>query len=343
MKKSDDVEYKWLNEYCPDGGFLQSDEWRVLKTREGFTTQSFHFDDIHAHAIEHQLPLVDAYWYIPKGPVFVGDTSSLSSQTKVAKQWRSILEKAKKSGAKWIRVEPKNTEEQFLLAEWSKPFSMQKARDDVQPREIFVVDISRDEMDILSAMKSKTRYNIRLAEKKGVYIARGVDADLIREFLRMATETARRKHISVHPERHYQELFQMLSRERLELFTAYRNGRAIAAVSIIFFGKYATYLHGVSSDDERDSMAPYLLQWEAMREAKRRGCVWYDFGGVDTRGLRESLVGITRFKQGFAQNVNPICFPGSFDVVFSRRHYKEYLLLKLLMSFVKKTKYLLTK
>lgn len=194
----------------------------------------------------------------------------------------------------------------------------------MQPQEILVVDISKSENEILARMKSKARYNVRLAEKRGVEVSIERDEASLREFLRMIRETAVRNGIATHPEERYQNFFESFPKETLELLVARRGGVTLAAILVSFFGDTATYLHGASSDDDRGSMAPFLLQFFAMKEAKRRGCMRYDLGGVDTTGKRASLAGVTRFKVGFAETVKTISFPGTYDIVLFRSRFFVY-------------------
>jgi len=333
---------QWLNAVCPDGGFLQSEEWRAFKEREGFHTEHFEGEEVWANIVEHSLPIAGKYWYVPRGPV-MGKLKIKNEKLKIGSDWRSILPGAKKKGIGWVRVEPKNEEELAMIREWSKLYAFREAQHDMQPREILVADISKTEDEILAGMKPKTRYNVRLAEKRGVEVSLDRDENSMREFLRMTRETAVRNHIAAHPEKHYTDLLEFFPRETLVLFVARREGKVIAAILVIFFGDTATYLHGASSDDDRDSMASYLLQFRALQEAKKRGCLRYDFGGIDTDGARPSLVGVTRFKQGFVENVNGIRFPGSYDIVLVPSRFLLYTLFSMSKTVVIKAKRALTK
>lgn len=342
---------RWLNANCPDGGFLQSEGWRMLKEREFFQTQHFERNNFWANVVEQPLPIIGKYWYIPRGPVFntwqsIDDNqqkASHSHQYASKESWKTILEDAKRRGIGWIRVEPKNEDEKEVLREWSNPFDCRKLPHDIQPREIFIIDITKDEDELLKNMKAKTRYNIRLAEKKGVQVSFDRSESTIQKFLKMIHETAIRNYIKPHSEKHYLNLFKSFSDNALELFVARREEKILAAVAVVFFGDTATYLHGASFDEERNFMATYILQWKAIQEAKKRGCCRYDFGGVDTENFKPSLSGVTRFKQGFSENVKPFCFPGSYDIVLNQSQYRAYYFLNVSKNVVKRVKKLLTK
>jgi lipid II:glycine glycyltransferase (peptidoglycan interpeptide bridge formation enzyme) len=351
----------WLNRNCPDGGFLQSEEWRAFKEHEGFHTEHFEGEGFHANAIEHSLPVVGKYWYVPRGPVFrqsaclparqafSGQQSAVDEELRMKneelgkREWGKLLREAKRKGAGWIRVEPRDESELALFREWSKPYVLKEVLHDMQPREIFVMDISKSEDEILAGMKAKTRYNVRLAEKRSVEVFLDRDETSLREFLRMTRETAARNHIALHSEKHYADLLEFFPRETLELFVARCEGKMLAAILVVFFGDTATYLHGASSDDDRGLMAPYLLQFRAMQEAKRRGCTRYDLGGVDTTGTRSTLAGVTRFKRGFAESVKTVQYPGSYDRVLIPSRFYAYKLIALSKMFVIKAIRHLTK
>lgn len=327
-----------LNAQCPDGGLLQSEDWRALKGQSGFATEHFESECLWANSIEHMLPIAGKYWYIPRGPVLIGGQA-----LEWCSEWTRILTEAKKRGVAWVRIEPKNDAELATVRTWSGVCAIKKSPHDMQPREILVADISGSEADIFARMKPKTRYNIRLAEKRGVELVSDRSEAALGEFLRMNRETAKRNRISMHPDRHYRALLESFPPDKLELFTARHDGKIFAAILVAFFGDTATYLHGASSDDDRSLMSPYFLQWCAVRAARHRGCVRYDFGGVDTIGSAPNLSGVTRFKQGFAKNVNAIQYPGSYDIVLIPSRYRLYTAVSMSKSFVIKAKRHLTK
>lgn len=317
----------WLNAHCADGGFLQSEGWRAFGEYEGFHTEHFEVEGFWANVIEYRLPLVGKYWYVPRGPVIELPTSDL-------KGWEKLLGEAKKRNIGWIRVEPGDEEAVKRMREWSEPYGMEKAIHDMQPREIFVVDISPNEGDLLAGMKPKTRYNVRLAEKRGVEVSLARDETSIADFLRMIRSTAARNGIAAHPESHYRALLDAFSHETLELLVARHERGVLAAILVSFFGDTATYLHGASEDTHRELMAPFLLQFRAMQEAKRRGCGRYDLGGVDTDGVRTSLAGVTRFKRGFAESVKTIRSMGSYDIMLVPSRFLLYKAISMSKAFV---------
>ena len=200
----------------------------------------------------------------------------------------------------------------------------------MQPRGILILDILKSEEEILAEMKQKTRYNIKLAEKKGVKIYDSREEKYIEEFLRLVKVTAQRDKITSHPDAYYRKMFEIIPSEILKLYVAEFEGKIIAANLVLFFGKTATYLHGASASDHRNVMAPYLLQWRQIVDAKKAGCENYDFGGVKSYNTKHvtcnknSWQGITKFKTGFAPDVETKKFPGCYDIILKPAKYNLY-------------------
>ncbi len=323
---------------------LQSEKWLKFQEAAGKQVIRFFTDNWSANGVVHSLPFVGKYLYVPKGPL--GRIRSQETGVKEGGLVKSMMEslsaKAKEEDAGWIRIEPETDE---VLAEIRNSVSLKlvKAPHDMQPRETFRVSLALSEEELLASMKSKTRYNIRIAEKRGVKIISSTEKRYRDEFIRLVTGTAERKGIAPHPVLYYEAMLETLLGADATILAAEKDGEVVAANLLTFFGDTATYLHGGSDDRHRADMAPFLLQWEGLREAKRRGCSWYDFGGVSTAEFEASegkWLGITRFKFGFSPDTRSTVFPGAYDIVVSPSRYATYLFLQrirtLLSSFGKR-------
>lgn len=182
--------------------------------------------------------------------------------------------------------------------------NLRKAPTDVQPPDTQMLDISKDSDQLLREMRSKTRYNIRLAGKKGVTVT---DArfDRLDEWYRMYTETARRNGIFLHSYKNFKKLLEVEATEDLpntdiHLLIAEKDHTPLAGMFLALHGKTATYLYGASHSEQRNLMPTYRLQWEAIRLAQHNECTYYDLFGIppaDQPG--HPMYGLYRFKTGF--------------------------------------------
>jgi len=315
---------------------LQSENWLAFQASVGREIIRFSSDDFLANGIIHRLPLVGTYLYIPRGPITGNSQQSTGNKQQLRGNIQKLIEEAKEKNVKWIRIEPQNEE---VLQGIKEAFDggVLRAPHNMQPKEIFVMDITKDEEMLLAQMKSKTRYNIRLAEKRGVKVFETREEKYIAAFLDLITATSGRKGITSHSREYYKKFFTTLPGEMCQLFVAEYEGRIIAANIVIFYGDTVTYLHGGTADEHRDVMAPYLLQWEQIRVAKARGHYFYDFGGVKTASNQHKAMsknqesknkndwnGITRFKVGFSPQTQSTMYPGAYDIVLDARAYFFY-------------------
>lgn len=261
-----------------------------------------------------------------------------SQKLKVKSLLEELLELAKKNTVGWIRIEPE-TEEVLSVIRNSANYKTIKAPHDVQPRELFIINIMKSEEELLAEMKPKTRYNIRLAEKKGVsarVILPGSGmAKYVNEFIRLTQVMAERQGITTHPESYYRKMIKTIPENILKLYVAEYQNRIIAANLVVFFGETCTYLHGASDDEYRNVMAPYLLQWQQIKDAKLAGCARYDFGGVKTIDEKNNWAGITKFKLGFSPDTKPTEFPGCYDLIINQKKYWLYRSIQRIKSFIK--------
>lgn len=305
-----------------DGGLLQSDEWARLQSAVGHESFSFSGVGFEGHAFRHPLPIFGDYLFIPRGPIV--DMTRLASE----ELHGALSEIAAASGAGWIRVEPVSTESLEVLRAVFGPTRVVSAPRDTNPRETFMTSLDGGPADWLGRMKPKTRYNVRLAEKHGVTTRFTRESQDLEIFLDLITSTSNRKAIAPHPKPYYRNFLTALPEDMCEIAIAEYQGVPIAAALLVFFEETAYYLHGGSGDAHRELMAPFLLHFKCMEEAKKRGAARYDFGGVRIKSKNGNQDtdwdGITRFKQGFAPNAETLLFPGTYDIIVSPVRYVLY-------------------
>lgn len=211
-----------------------------------------------------------------------------------------------------------------------------KAPGDIQPPDTVVVNLSGQMDDVFSKMKPKWRYNIRLAEKKGVEVLCFRASDVLEEkdgfspmdiFYGLYKETAERDGIAIHGKNYYLSLFEVAgaadSGADVRLYAAKHENDILAAIITVFYGGRAVYLYGASSNKKRSLMPAYALQWKAMQDAKSAGCFSYDFYGIPpTDDEKHPMHGLYRFKTGFGGDI--IHRTGSLDVPLKNTLYSLY-------------------
>ncbi|MBI4049220.1 MAG: peptidoglycan bridge formation glycyltransferase FemA/FemB family protein [Candidatus Doudnabacteria bacterium] len=277
------------------GSILQSWVWGEFQQSLGQKIFRFSDETSASLAIETALPMGKKYLYCPRGPL--GDPQSALADLKKLSEDHSVV---------FARVEP-----QVKLDLPASP-------KETQPSHNWMLSLDKEEEELLMRMKPKTRYNINLAQRKGVMVREGSKPDLIMLY-KLFLETAARNKFKLHPQNYYWQMFETLAPNCLKILVAEYKRQPLAGMILTVFSDTATYLHGGSSHQMKEAMAPYLLHWEAIKLAKRAGFTTYDFGGINSFG---SWAGITRFKKSFGgYEVN---YPGSYDLVFSPIWYNVY-------------------
>lgn len=228
--------------------------------------------------------------------------------------FNNIQEIAKKENAIFFRFEPQF---QFQSKIENQKSKIEKTID-VQPSKTLILDLDKSELELLKEMHQKTRYNIKLAEKKHVKIVEA-NKNQFEDFWNLMQKTSKRDNFRLHNKKYYEK---MLDQPLAKLFLAKYKNHIIAANIVIFFGNTATYLHGASFFEYRNVMAPYILQWHCIKLAKKSGYKYYDFYGIDEK----KWPGVTRFKNGFKGD--EIQYPGTFDLVFNKKWYLFYKIIR---------------
>lgn len=315
---------EFLKKNTRDGGFLQSKDWSNFQIDLGRQVIRIGDDDnFNALILKYELPVVGSYFFVPRGPIVKITNSKLQIKNKYL---NDLVGEAKENNAGWVRIEPqREIDLKFIKKALENKYQIIKSAKNHQPAQTLMIDLRKTEKDILKEMKSKTRYNIRISGKRGVKIFKSRELKYFEEFYRLSRKTAERDKIAIHPKGHYRKMLENIPEEHLEFFYAEYQGEVIGAIMVTFFGGVATYLHGASSNKFRNVMANYGLQWAAIKEAKKRDCVKYDFGGVRINNdEKNSWAGITKFKLGFCPNNKPINFPGCWDIILNKKKYWLY-------------------
>jgi peptidoglycan pentaglycine glycine transferase (the first glycine) len=286
---------QYLNQF-PNAHILQTGEWGLLKSEFGWTPMWVANKNSGAQILFRKLPFGYSVGYIPKGPL--------------GNDWHSIWEDVDalclQRKAIFLRAEPDAWEADTLKLIPQMPgFSANVPT--IQPRRTILIDLRCSEEDIINRMKQKTRYNIHLAEKKNVTVSSSNDIAI---FYQLMTSTGERDQFGIHTRKYYERAFSHFSTiGKCRLFLAEYQGIPLAGILVFVNGNRAWYFYGASSNIERNRMPTYLLQWEAIRWAKSKGCQEYDLWGVPDHPLEDleeqfehqtkGLWKVYRFKRGF--------------------------------------------
>jgi len=332
-----------LIEHLPGANALQTWQWGQVKAQFGWELYPLLWRDssqaVYAAALLLQrkivlgrvsLPL--SVMYVPRGPLLDWTQESLAQRV-----FADLEDFARAKQAIFIKIDPDlplgygipgeaEAEDdspglavQAELAERGWVFSEEQ----IQFCNTVTVDLTEAEDDLLMRMKSKTRYNIRLAERRGVVVRPGgvEDIDLLYQ---MYAHTALRDNFTIRGKAYYKVVWETFFRAGLaEPLIAEVDGQPVGAAVIFRFGGRAWYLHGMSLDAHREKMFTYRLQWEAMLHSKTAGCYTYDlWGAPDNFSEDDPLWGVYRFKDGFGGRV--VRTLGAWDYPVRPLIYKGY-------------------
>ncbi len=338
----------------PGPHLLQTWEWGQVKSRFGwqpyplfwdeagariFQTTADNPNDIRAAALllVRTIPIRGfaarvSVAYVPKGPLLDWEDAPL--RARVLADLRTF---ARKKAAIFLKIDPDvrlGTGVPGTPEAAQNPFGHAFAQelqqsgwlfspDQIQYRNTILIDLTPSEEQLLAQMKQKTRYNVRLAARKGVTVRTGTQHDLDTLF-RMYAETSRRDGFAIRERGYYITLWRtFLQAGMLDPLIAEVAGEPVAALMLFRFAGKAWYLNGMSLPIHRDKMPNYLLQWEAMRRAKAAGCRVYDlWGAPDKFDESDSMWGVYRFKRGFGGQV--VRHIGAWDYPLRPAYYRLY-------------------
>lgn len=240
------------------------------------------------------LPKKYNWLYSARGPLI-----NYNDKNQLDALLQAIKPIAKNENAVFYRLDP-------LLLKLQKIPKFHRHHQGFQPEDTLILNLEPTEDEILNQMKPKGRYNIRLAEKKGVKIRKSdpnspqFEKD-IDAYHKIMLETTARDHFQGHRKNFYKNMVKILAEENKgALYIAESENQPIAAIITTFFKDTAMYYYGVSSNSHRNLMAPYLLQWQAIKDAKSQGLKYYDFLGIAPANAKNHpWKGVTEFKEKF--------------------------------------------
>lgn len=299
--------------------FLQTPFWAEVKAEEGWRPYFFDVDSGTILLLVRSLGRRLAVGYVPFG-------------------WGSSPVTADQA-LRWSRLWKKETGEPLFLVKWDFPLyteffkaqggidvsfdfgigsPLKKAAADIQPPDTVWLNLQLDDAALIAGMHKKTKYNIRYAEKSGVTV-RAASVEELPKWYRLYQITAERDKIAIHSEAYYRRVLEQSAtlaekdhRPCVRLYLAEHEGDVLAGIIVLFYKNKAIYLYGASSNEKRNLMPAYLLQWKAIADARECGCIGYDFYGIPpTDDPKHPMHGLYRFKTGFGGTLIHRC--GVYD------------------------------
>ena len=322
------IEYKEFLEKHERCNFQQSPEWARVK--DNWKNEIILAEDENKNIVGslsvliRKIPIFGNIMYSSRGPVCdIHNEKILNELTEGAKQL------AQKYNAIVLRIEPdilSNDKEFRNIVEklgYKIKDDAKNFREEIQPRYVFRLNIKgKTEEEIFAGFHSKTRYNIRLATKKGVTVKEGTREDLSK-FHKIMVETGARDGFIIRPLSYFEKMYDNLAPEHMKLLMAYYEGEPISGVIPIFYGNKTWYLYGASSNEHRNLMPNYLLQWEMIKMALKRNDDIYDLRGVSgVVDENHPQYGLYRFKKGFGAEFTE--FLGEIYIPFNPLKYSLY-------------------
>lgn len=288
------------------GSFLQSYAWGEFQKQYGRTVERFSRPDWCAQTIIHALPMGKSYLFTPSGP---------NGNVSVPADWFHYLRAL-------------NQKYRAIFWRYERGGSLFGGRPvvAVHPRVTTIVPLGT-EANMSARLKSKWRYNIGLAKRKGVTIRQSQRAVDVAPCYQLLQKTAGRQGITLHPQRYYETMAMTLAGSLISYYFAEYRGRVIATALVARFGDTVTYVHGGADYADRAVMAPHLLHWQVMCDAAVAGYKQYDLFGIAPPNQPDHpWAGLTQFKLGFGGTV--VEYPGTFEYPLQPAWYTLYSLIK---------------
>lgn len=361
----------------PNPHFLQTYEWGQVKAKYGWSPlyvvwsdksynsygpdqlnilESLDLSDLTAAFLILKRQIISngfaarlSVLYSPKGPLL--DWANESLRNRVLNDLQAL---AKREGAVFLKMDPDvvlgtgvpggesdivNNGGQAVVSELERR-GWRCSSDQIQFKNTVLIDLKPSEEELLARMKQKTRYNVRLAEKKGVTVRIGTLEDLPALY-KMYVETSVRDGFVIRDADYYNTVWRTFTANAClpisgfqspisqspipfaEPLIAEVNHEPVAAIFVFYFAGCAYYVYGMSRSTHREKMPTYLLQWEAMKRAKAKGCMVYDlWGAPDVFNETDSMWGVYRFKEGLGGKV--VRTLGAWDFAPNPFWYKMY-------------------
>jgi len=343
---SDDNDHAAWNTFVgrvPEGDVLQAWEWGAVKGADWTPIRLglFRGDALigGSSILRRKVPLVGNFYYAPRGPLL----EDWTDEAALVALLKAIRLRADIDSAGFLTIDPavpmERADVSAMLARhgFAPPATTDvQGFGGIQPRCIMQLDLAgRSEADLLASFKPQVRRNIKLAfEKHGVEMVENLTREDLKVFNALMQVTGERNGFRPRPLSYFETLWDNLVPAGLaKLFMTRYQGEILSGALCFIIGDKAWYVYGESSNEHRNVMPNYAMQWAMIRWAREAGCSWYDFRGVSPRRRQEGesaadvekedhLQGLNRFKEGFGTRY--VEYIGEFDLVYHKAAYWAY-------------------
>jgi peptidoglycan pentaglycine glycine transferase (the first glycine) len=301
---------------------LQSYEWGEFKSKLGWehfivAVEEGSVIKAGMSILSRKLPVVKKnFFYAPRGPIVpMNDPSSLNALID------GVCVEAALRNAIALKIDPEIDEKDSDAVSILKSKGFIRKHKQVQPRTTYFLDLTKSLDELLKSFEEKTRYNIRLAEKKGVKVREDSTQQGIETFYKIYRETSKRDIFLIHPQSYYMKLKEcLIDKGMANVFIAEYNNIPVASLFAFRFGDRVWYMYGASINDYRNVMPNHALHWHLIKWAKEKGLKVYDLWGVPSSpSEKHPLFGVYRFKKGFNGEVKS--WIGAYDLPFEPISY----------------------
>ncbi len=256
--------------------------------------------------LERNLPFGQKMQYVPRGP-FV----DWSNSENVKEVLELIRRGADAAGVIFTRFEPDVFEQDFPY-ELVKELNFLRTDDFVQAQDTVKVEIDKNDEDLMASFHKKHRYNIRLAQRRGLTVRSSTDPNDVSIFFQLTKKTDSRKEgaMNPHPEEYYQSIVRELAKSGMvKVYIVEKDGKPVSSSIVFIFGEEAIYMFGAADYEYHRDMPNHLREWVSMTDARDAGCKWFDLWGVTMRN--DPGEGIKRYKLGYRDHIDKMA--GTFD------------------------------
>lgn len=324
LDKNDNKQVEKYNKFLKDNNASAMQDLRWGKVKSNWMQEAVYLEEngniiATMTILLNKVPLFNSYMmYASRGPVC--DITNIELVKRLVKESDEI---AKKYNAFVLKFDPEfKSNEQIKQLYLKNGFKILEGHNVIQPRHNMILDINnKTEEELLKQFSEKTRYNIKVATKKGVQVRYSRDKADLKIFYDLYKTTTIRDQIGCRPYEYFERMLEAYKEDELRVYIAEHEGESLSSAIALNYGSKMFYIYGASSNEKRNLMPNYLMQWEMIKWGLENKCDNYDFGGV-FEFTNEN--GLYKFKSGFCKKEGVTEYIGEIDKVYKPLIYNGY-------------------